>query len=86
MLTPLTSLSIGTARSRDWPSIGPWCYVTGFIWKSEGVECKAEKEMQQDPMVRLGRDARESSLDAHGELVAPDIAFDFIKTMLTFAR
>jgi len=40
------------------------------------------KIMQEDPMVELGREARESSLDAHGELVAPNVAFDFIRTML----
>ena len=38
--------------------------------------------MQDDPMVKLGREARESSLDAHGELVAPTIAFEFIRTLL----
>jgi hypothetical protein len=39
-------------------------------------------EIQDDPMVKLGREARESSLDAHGELVIPTIAFEFIRTML----
>jgi hypothetical protein len=39
-------------------------------------------EMQHNEIVELGREAREASLDAHGELVKPEVAFDFIRTML----
>jgi hypothetical protein len=58
------------------------------VKKSEGVD-KDERmtphtlpERQHNEMVELGREAREASLDAHGDLVKPEVAFDFIRTML----
>jgi hypothetical protein len=39
-------------------------------------------EVVHNEMVQLDRETREASLDAHGELVKPEVAFDFIRTML----